>query len=184
MRLGEAILNHYEHFFGKLKESISFRDPSLDYPLQILRFDGVFSECVTHATLGASHFDDEFGGSFEIVLVSDFDHSELPVILASTVLLAAERKLNVADGITLGNLGAFTNKELFGERAIYVTDATPLPSSFRCLNSNGKHITFKLAFFIYQSEFAHVKLSGRDSFESLLQEQSVDPFSFHRKSVA
>lgn len=183
MSAGALIFDHYEKYFGKPSNNVSSHDKFVNYPVQVLRFDGVFADCVTYATLGASHFRDQLGGALEIVLVSDLDHADISVILASVILYSVENGINLLQGAALGNLASFADRRTFSQRAIYIADCIPLPPSFRCLKGEGQHITFKLAFFIHNNELEHVRSNGRESFETLLEKNSVDPFTFQRPSV-
>lgn len=45
--LGVAYLDHYENFLGKPIDNLVFKDPSLNWKIQILVFQNVFDNCVT-----------------------------------------------------------------------------------------------------------------------------------------
>jgi Suppressor of fused protein (SUFU) len=180
MSIASNLLDHYEKYLGTMKENYVFLDSVTQTSIQVLRFDNVFADCVTYASVGCTHFNQELHGDAEIVLVCDKDHSLLPSLLANTIFFAADRQLNVHTGFVLGNLGVIVPKSPFSGRAIYITDAMPFPSPFRCFSSEGRHIVMKLAVFIYRDELQFIEKYGRDAFESLLEEKEIDPFSFDR----
>jgi hypothetical protein len=183
--LGERYLDHYERFFrSEPAEAPVFRGERGSPSIQVLSFDRVFKGCRVFATLGASHYQAELGGPWEIVCVVDAHFASVPLLLANAIQHAAAERLSLADRRTIGSLEkldpAFVGAT--GKSAIYISTVHGLPPEFSEI-ADTPGVKLRGAFFISADETRYLATNGWERFEERLEAGEVDPFSVCRPSA-
>lgn len=177
--LGEAILKHYDYYLGTFSECIMFRGREELYPIQLLKYKSVFSDCTTFATMGLSKYDEELGKNCEVVLVTDDDEKASAHILANALFYFIENEVECCRGCFIDGIENISPEfaKKHHKSAIYFTEATCFPNDFSMTECGTK---IYMAMFITAEEVGYLKEHGAEAFETYLEEKNIDTFELNR----
>lgn len=183
--LGERYLDHYERFFrSEPTAAAMFPDEASGSSIQILTFDGVFKGCRLFATLGATHFQRELGGAWEVVCCVDACFESVPALLANAVLFAASKHRSLGERRAIGSLEQLDPDfvRTTGKSALYFSGVHSLPPEFVELTDT-PGARMRGAIFISAAEAELNEREGWERFEERLEAADVDPFDVRRPSA-
>jgi hypothetical protein len=183
---GSLILSHYEKFLRSPVSSTSYRGHQGESRVvQVLEYDRVFPKCRLFATFGLSHYPEELGGRYEIVLPVDDGWDEISRILANSAFYTVQHRMKMGWGLAVGGIPAlepeFARK--YSKSALYFARPVLFPEEFGHVRCDEGRCEILLAFFISKAEFDCFLDRGAQVLESFLEKHQVDPFALSRRSI-
>jgi hypothetical protein len=182
--IGAMVFDHYVKFLGQPADGVAFR--IAEGSIQILTFPNVFPSCMTFCTLGFGPFSQRAGRGFhEVLMAVDAEPSEVPNLLAMTLLTAAENDLPIEEGISLTGIASFAPNfvRVTRKEALFFTDPFLLPRAFAEPHDGNLHAHILMAVPISRGEHEFVKLQGGAALVTALAERDVDPLDVMRTSA-
>ena len=153
--------------------------------IQLLAYDGVFTGCRVYTSLGLSHYSSELGGVNEIVVAVDDLVQDVPHVVANALFYLVKNRLKLGWGVAVDGIEyirpSFARK--YQKNALYFTRLFDLPSECASVKSENGCGALLSAFFISKPEFDFFAKHGAERFESLLENQSLDPYHLARMSI-
>ena len=181
---------YYDHYLKYLKEPSSVRKhiQESDKPkIQILEFANVFDKCTTLCSLGLSHYEKDIDIISEACLVTDFDPVTSSMVFANTLFYLVQNKIQIGRGVSITGIDRIAQKFSSNTRknALYFTTPFCFPDGFDIVKSADIAVEgfVYLSFFISEKEHEFFVENGTDAFESMLEENEVDPFNVKRPSL-
>ena len=183
----EEYYDHYQEYLGKAIYREVF-ECNKDLPqIQILKYEKVFKDCIVYSTIGLTKYIGTTDGVLEVSMVVDSAFDNTAYILANVLFYCIQNDIKIQSGVAISgieniDLGFFEN---YNKNSIYFTEPYAFPEEFMYVYDEKDNMVGKvlLAFFISKSEYDYIVNYGCDEFESLLEENNVDPFNIKRKSV-
>ncbi len=191
--LGSDYLDHYERYFGNPIYRDVMEADDLPRKIQLLRYDNVFEECMTFASLGVSSYSNELlGDFFEVVVVVDKYFEHIPKMVFSIFRAAINKGVKFEWGSYFTGLEDVDREfvSATGKDTLYVTLPSPLPEDFLNVVTDNSFLIKNeikpkvfMCLFISSEEKEFLKINGKEMFEDQLEEMGVDPFDLCRTGL-
>ena len=182
---GEPYFDHFEEYFGPVREGFKFSYPSSGMSMQILAYDDIFEGCRVFCSFGLSRQCTHVGsGVAEVVLPIDEAWEETPDILANVLGAALEHSIPIGPGYHIrfgGQMPDFV--QTYGKAALYFATPFGFPDGFDEVICGDQRGAIYLASFISEAEHQYALDHGPEALEDLFEAQEVDVYTLRRPSA-
>jgi hypothetical protein len=172
-------LEHYQRFFGKPFDRQTFRPDADGPPLEILIYDQRYPDYRVFASRGLTAYEDSTKQLAEVILISDQEWKEMPLILVNALFFIARSGIALEPGFAIGGVDKLAPRlaEKFGKTALYfnvVAPADKFPPGFEVVRCGEDLGLIYQAIFIAPDEHDLIRRRGVDAFEERLRPQQAD----------